>query len=103
LEVRRQRVRTMAECDALLLVGNTDGRAVDHDMLVVGRTDRNSARAISRRLLPCAVLDTGDVATSRRLTTAHALGVSWINAAHGEWIPRVQDWLRTTARTADPV
>src|SRR5207247_1977859 len=72
-EIRNKRVNTMAECDAVLLVGDTDGRSVDQDLAVVGRGDRNSARAICSRLLPCALLDSAGVGTSRRLDTARGL------------------------------
>jgi hypothetical protein len=44
--IRQQRVDTLTLCDALVLVAlPPDGRAVDADLIVVGKHDRNSARS----------------------------------------------------------
>ena len=99
-EIRRQRVETMSGCDALLLVAPGDGRAVDADLVVVGRQDRNSARAMSNRLLPCALLDStgAAIATPQRRTAARSLKVEWIDATQESWTPAVQQWLLDAAR-----
>jgi len=93
--VRQQRVETMSRCDALLLLATDDGRAADADLVVVGRQDRNSAKARSKKLMPCALLDTAGLATStpKRPITAKNLNVQWIDATNDPWTPRVKQWL----------
>ena len=99
-EIRQRRIETMSGCDALLLVAPEDGRAMDADLVVVGRQDRNSARAMSNRLLPCAVLDGAgpEIATPRRKVAARSLSVEWIDATREPWTPAVQQWLLDVAR-----
>ena len=94
-EIADRRIETMSGCDALLLLGTADGRALDADLVVVGRHDRNSARARTDRLLPCGVLDTagGVIATPRRKVTARALGIDWIDTACKVWPNDVKKWL----------
>jgi hypothetical protein len=93
-ELRKERVKVMSGCDALLLVGSENGLAMDADMIVVGRQDRESAKAISNRLLPCALLDTigPAVATRQRLNMARNLKVDWIDSTR-EWTSGLQAWL----------
>ena len=100
-KLRSERVQIMSECDALLLVAGENGRTVDQDLVVVGRRDRNSARALSQRLLPCALLDStgGSVATPLRRVTAKSMNVEWIDSTHDPWTPAVQHWLHETARS----
>jgi TIR domain len=94
-EIAERRVETLSGCDGLLLLGTKDGRALDADLVVVGRQDRNSARARSDKLLPCGVLDTAGiaVATPRRKITARALGIEWIETTRDIWPSTVQRWL----------
>jgi TIR domain len=94
-EISRHRVEIMARCDALLLVADRDARATDADLIVVGKHDRNSARAISNQLLPCALLDVvgPTISTPRRKGTARNLNVEWIDATQPTWPPAVQAWL----------
>jgi hypothetical protein len=94
-EIAEHRVDTLGGCDGLLLLGADDGRALDADLIVVGRQDRQLARARSERLLPCAVLDTAGpvIATPRRLATARALNIDWIDTTQGMWMPEVGSWL----------
>jgi hypothetical protein len=99
-DVRAQRVQTMSGCDALLLVASEEGRTVDADLVVVGRQDRHSARALSNRLLPCALLDGAGqvIATPQRRGAARSLNVEWIDATREPWTPAVQAWLHQAAR-----
>jgi hypothetical protein len=100
-EIRRRRVETLSGCDALLLLGTQDGRALDADLVVVGRQDRHSARALSNRPLPCALLDSigSCTTTSKRRSTARGLQVDWIDATQEPWAPEVKRWLvETSAR-----
>lgn len=93
--VRGRRVEALSECDALLLLGTEDGRALDADLVVVGKHDRQSARARSNRLLPCALLDTvGEgIATPVRRATARNLQADWLDGTRDPWTPQVRRWL----------
>lgn len=95
LELRERRVETLTGCDALLLLGTDDGRALDADLVTVGRLDRQSARARSQRLLPCGVLDTvgAPVATAVRKASARIVQADWLDGTHPPWTPQVRQWL----------
>lgn len=94
-DARAQRVRMLSDCDALLLVGASDGRALDEDLVTVARQDRNSARARSNRLLPCGLLDMvgAPIASPVRKATARILQTEWIDATRDPWTPEVRRWL----------
>ena len=85
-----------------MLLGSPDGRAIDADLIVVGKHDRNSARARSNRWLPCALLDaTGAaVATPVRRAAARAMQTDWLDISHGPLVPVVQRWLADKAALA---
>lgn len=94
-ELKRNRIQLLSACDALLLLGSADSRALDADLLIIGRQDRHSARAASKKLLPCAVLGRpGTAATDQRKLNARALQVEWIDATGDGWQTSVQGWLR---------
>jgi hypothetical protein len=94
-EIAERRVEILSGCDGLLLLGTKDGRALDADLVVVGRQDRQSARARTDRLLPCGVLDTAGLATAtpRRKTLARSLGIHWIDTTDAIWPTEVKSWL----------
>ncbi len=100
--IRQQRVETLTECDALVLVGSNDGRAVDADLIVVGKHDRQSARSRRDRLLPCALLDMvgPPVATPVRRQTARIVQADWLDATQGPVTTVVQQWLGEKAQQA---
>jgi hypothetical protein len=93
--LRERRVEALSGCDALLLLGTDDTRALDADLVVVGKLDRQSARARSNHLLPCGLLDTvgPSIATPVRKASARALQADWIDATKDPWTPAVQQWL----------
>lgn len=101
-QLRERRVETLTGCDALMLLGSSDGRAVDADLIVVGKHDRNSARARCNRWLPCALLDaTGaPMATPVRRATARAMQTDWLDITQGPLVPVVQRWLGDKAEQA---
>lgn len=101
-EVRERRVEALCGCDALLLLGTEDGRALDADLVVVGKHDRQSARARSNRLLPCGLLDTAGAAVSTpvRRATARIMQTDWLDGTQPPWTPEVQRWLGEKARQA---
>jgi hypothetical protein len=103
-EITERRVETMSGCDGLLLLGADDGWALDADLVVVGRQERQLARARSERLLPCAVLDTAGkaIATPRRIATARALDIGWIDTTEGMWTPKVGSWLVEASAAVEP-
>ncbi|SED47035.1 TIR domain-containing protein [Burkholderia sp. WP9] len=94
-EIREQRVETMSECDALLLLGTGNGRTLDHDLVLVGKHDRQSARARTNRLLPCGVVNTGgmSISTPIRKTNARLLQAHWLDAPRLPWTPMLRQWL----------
>jgi hypothetical protein len=93
--IRERRVEALSGCDALLLLGTTDARALDADLVVVGKHDRQSARARSNRPLPCGLLDTvgAPIATAVRKATARIIQAEWIDATQMPWTPAIQTWL----------
>jgi hypothetical protein len=93
--IRERRVEALSECDALLLVGTGDTRALDTDLVVVGKHDRQSARSRSNHLLPCGVLNTVGVtlATPVRMATARIVQADWIDGTVPAWTPAVHQWL----------
>lgn len=102
-EVRERRVETLTGCDALLLLGTRDGRALDADLVVVGKHDRQSARARSKRLLPCGLLDTigVPVATPVRRATARILQADWLDGTRDPWTLEVRRWLAQKSTQAE--
>jgi hypothetical protein len=102
-DTQRKRVEALGGCDALLLVGTQDGRALDADLAVVGRTDRQLARDRYNRLLPCAVLDVGGIGLPRRKLNARNLDIDWIDARQDQWIPSLQRWLVEKSQFAKAV
>lgn len=101
-EVRERRVEALCACDALLLLGTDDGRALDADLVVVGKHDRQSARARSNHLLPCGLLDTAGaaIATPVRRATARIMQTDWLDGTRAPWTAEVQRWLAGKAQRA---
>jgi hypothetical protein len=93
--IRARRVEALSACDALLLLGTDDTRALDADLVVVGKHDRQSARARSNHLLPCGLLDTvgPPVATPVRKATARLVQADWIDGTETPWLPAIHRWL----------
>jgi hypothetical protein len=98
---RRNRVQTMSASDAILLVGDNDPSALEADLLVIGRQDRQSARSWSNRTLPCALIDRfgAPIDTPARRTIAQRLQIDWLDARSGDWPARLREWLAGQART----
>ena len=92
-------VRTLSACDGLLLVPDDDPRSFISDIAVVGHHLRNSARAIARKSLPCAILDSGltIAAKSRFQQSTKNLNIDWINGAFPDWTNGVRRWLSGAA------
>lgn len=102
-DLRRARVEVLSGCDALLLLGVGEGLEIDADLVTVGMRDRQSARAIANRLLPCGLLNRAGagIATPRRKTVARALQVDWIDPQNDPWTLDVQHWLSRRGSAAE--
>lgn len=85
----------IAASDGLLILGTADGRALDSDMVVVGRRYRHLAIAERRAPLPCAVFDTvgPPLQQERRLRNAANLGLTWIDGTRPDWRHQLAGWL----------
>jgi hypothetical protein len=96
VDADNEMVKTLSACDALLLVGNNPQRLVS-DLVVIGHQRRNSARAWTRRPLPCAVVDRGLAmqGESHLRNSAKNLHIDWINATTAGWIDEVRTWLNS--------
>ena len=92
-------VRILSASDALLLVPGDNPLSLASDLAVVGYQWRNSARALARRPLPCAVVDSGQIAgdKQRLKRSAESLRIHWIDAAVASWTENVKSWLNTAA------
>jgi hypothetical protein len=102
--LRDQRVMALRDCDALLLVGTDDAQALDQDLVVVGKHDRQSARARWNKLLPCGLLDTvgAGIDTPVRKATARVVQAEWIDGTQTPWTPKVQQWLAAKGAHSEP-
>ena len=70
------RIGLLGHCDALLLVGTDNARAVDEDLIVVGRGDRQLARAKYQRYVPCGLRRHGRRGHRHRGAAAHRAGAA---------------------------
>ncbi|MNE21941.1 hypothetical protein D3C80_1151240 [compost metagenome] len=95
-KIREQRVELLSACDAMLLLGTDDGRALDHDLIAIGKHDRQSARSRSNRLLPCGLLNTVGpaITTDVRIENAKNLQADWIDGTQKNWTPLIRQWLK---------
>lgn len=100
--IRERRVEALSGCDALMLVATADTRALDADLVVVGKHDRQSARARAHHLLPCGLLNTvgHTLETPVRAATARIVQADWIDGTQPSWTPAVQQWLGTKGQQA---
>ncbi|WP_166359552.1 toll/interleukin-1 receptor domain-containing protein [Pseudomonas akapageensis] len=103
-EIREQRVETLCACDALMLLGTADGQALDADMVVIGKHDRQSARSRSNRLLPCGLLNTVGpaITTDERKANARIVQADWIDGTQANWPDQVQPWLLEKSAQLEP-
>jgi len=92
-------VRTLSACDGLLLVPDDDPRSFIADIAVVGHQLRNSARARTRKPLPCAILDRGVAfeAKPRFQQSTKNLNIDWIDGVFPNWTTNVRRWLTEAA------
>ena len=103
-EVREKRVEMPSSCDALILLGTADGQALDADLVVVGKHDRQSARSRSNHLLPCGLLNTVGpaITTPVRKATARIVQADWIDGTRDNWPGQVQQWLLEKSAQLEP-
>lgn len=94
-KTREQRVEILSDCDALLLLGTANEVALDADLVVIGKHDRQSARSRSNRLLPCGLLNTVGTAivTPVRQASARHVQADWIDGTQENWTSQIRQWL----------
>jgi hypothetical protein len=94
--------RTLLACDGLLLVPGKNPSHLASDLVVVGHRWRNSAKATSKKPLPCAVLDFDRLAEAKPFLqkSARNMQVDWIDASSSDWVSGVRTWLNATADLA---
>ena len=90
-EIAERRVETMSGCDGVLLLGTKDGRALDADLVVVGRQDRT--RRAHNRPAPAVRR-----ARYRRCRDRH--GEAQGNGARA-WDRLDRRWVRSLAQRAE--
>jgi hypothetical protein len=98
-ELEDENLRTLIACDGLLLVPGDNPNHLASDLVVVGHQRRNSARAKSRKPLPCAVIDYGQIGKTRTFLQQNArnMQIDWISASASDWTRDVRNWLNTAA------
>ena len=96
------RIDLLGRCDALLLVGTGNARAVNEDLIVVGRGDRQLARPKYSTLRAVRPGRHGRGADRHRGTAAHgaALQVDWIDGTRAPWPVDVKAWLTQKSAAA---
>jgi len=102
---RDERVRTMATCDALLMLAPHDPVIFAEELKMLGKADRDLATAraeelgMPRKMLPGAVVDMikdpGQVA--RRKLFAKNFRLSWFSYEDPAWIGQATNWLGAIA------
>jgi hypothetical protein len=96
-EARQKRIFQLAECDAILMLCSDTGAEIEIDLPAIGRNDRESARDISGKLLPCAVLDQ----VGQPIEAATALAIEHLDGCHPGWELHVASWLERCGRTLE--
>jgi hypothetical protein len=91
------RADELRNSDAMVMLGTAD-RRVDSDIVVVGKTSRRLAEALSIKPLPCAVYDLVGKAKHPpgRVINARNLGIAWIDGTVPEWAADLRSWLHGT-------
>jgi hypothetical protein len=90
-----ERLRTMKECDAVLMMSTENFSAFDADLIHIVRRVRQSLQAHGRPLLPCALLNTvaKTELTEKRQALADDLKLKWIDSTRDRWLAEVRAWL----------
>lgn len=92
---RQKRIMLLAECDAILLLSDGDGAELEIDLPAIGRNDRQAARGLTGKLLPCAALDL----VGQPVEAATALAIERLDGRRPGWERSVADWLAQCGRT----
>jgi hypothetical protein len=91
---RQMRILQLAECDAILLLSDGTGAELEIDLPAIGRNDRQAARSLTGKLLPCAVLDL----VGRPIEAATALAIERLDCRQPGWEAGLADWLAQCGR-----
>jgi hypothetical protein len=102
---RDERVRTMATCDALLMLAPPDPVIFAEELKMLGKADRDLATAraeelgMPRKSLPGAVIDTvsDPNQAQRRKLFAKNFRLDWFSYADPAWVGQATNWLGAVA------
>jgi hypothetical protein len=97
-ERRQNRVLQIADCDAMLLLCSRASIELDTDLLVIGHRDRQSARDLAGKPLPCAVLDQA----GGSIPAARALAIDILDGRSPGWEIQVAGWLKKCGTILEP-
>ncbi len=89
---RNERIHQLANCDALLMLGTEPGLDLDTDLLAVAHRDRHSARDLSGKLLPCALLNQ----CGCEVPTAAQLAIEALDGMAPSWPDAFLSWLQAS-------
>lgn len=100
--LREKRVNEIAGSDAVLVLGTPGAPMLDADLNQVAKFDRQSAKVVRNKPLPCALLNTAGPAldTPNRRRNASILKAEWLDATGQPVVPVVQRWLQACAGAA---
>lgn len=100
--LRERRVNEIAGSDAVLVLGTPGAPMLDADLNQVAKFDRQSAKVVRNKPLPCALLNTAGpgLDTPNRRRNASILKTEWLDAADEPVVPVVQRWLQACARAS---
>lgn len=102
---RDERVRTMATCDALLMLAPQDPVVFAEELKMLGKADRDLATAraeelgMPRKSLPGAVIDMvkDQGQAPRRKLFAKNFRLNWFSFEDPAWVGQATQWLRALA------
>jgi hypothetical protein len=92
---RHKRILQLGECDAILILCVAyPSDELDIDLAAIGRKDRESARDLSNKFLPCAVLDL----VGKPIDKATEFAIERLDGRKLGWEMEVASWLERCAR-----
>lgn len=96
---RQERIRQLVDCDALLLLGTEPSTALETDLLAIGHRDRQNARDLSGKLLPCALLNQ----TGSPVPITERFAIEDVDGRMPDWPDDIAAWLRRCGQQMEAV
>ncbi len=89
----------LASSDAVMILG-VDNR-LGHDIITVGRNNRQLVKSISKKRLPCAVFDVIGKRNHHvsRIDNARNLKIAWIDTTETNWKNQIRNWLQNSSNS----